>query len=332
MKIGIIGSGKFGLVLASIAMQNNNEVVIFSRRKQEVDSINANKKSLSGISLEGSNCFATNNHEDLNSCDALLFTVASKDFRSTIDQIQHSSKEGKFVSCIKGFDQSTGKLMTEVLVDEYAFSPKDVLVLSGPNLSKELYNKELTGTVIAGNDRDFIDSLSNALKTDFFIPFSSSDRYGVELGGAMKNIYAILSGYFHQKDVGENTIGLLLTRCLAEMSVYGKARGANPETFLGLSGVGDFFSTALSKDSRNYKFGTYLADGFSPEEALIKVGDTVEGFATSKIVHKNAKDLGIDLKLLDYLMSIYEGPKSLMEDKSIFNASEIESDSNFKLK
>ena len=89
--------------------------------------------------------------------------------------------------------------MTEVLVDEYALSPKDVLVLSGPNLSKELYNKELTGTVIAGDDRDFIDSLSNALKTDFFIPFSSSDRYGVELGGAMKNIYAILSGYFHQK-------------------------------------------------------------------------------------------------------------------------------------
>ena len=77
MKIGIIGSGKFGLVLASIAMENNNEVVIFSRRKQEVDSINTNKKSLSGFSLEGGNCFATNNHEDLNSCDALLFSVGS---------------------------------------------------------------------------------------------------------------------------------------------------------------------------------------------------------------------------------------------------------------
>ncbi len=115
MKIGIIGSGKFGLVLTSIAMENNNEVVIFSRRKQEVDSINTNKKSLSGFSLDGGNCFATNNHEDLNSCDALLFTVASKDFRSTIDQIQHNSKQGKFVSCIKGFDQSTGKLMTEGL-------------------------------------------------------------------------------------------------------------------------------------------------------------------------------------------------------------------------
>lgn len=332
MKIGIIGSGKFGLVLASIALENNNEVVIFSRRQQEVDSINTNKKSLSGFSLKGSNCLATNNHEDLNSCDALLITVASKDFRSTVDQIQLNSKQGKFVSCIKGFDQSTGKLMTEVLIDQYALNPKDVLVLSGPNLSTELCNKELTGTVIAGDDRGFIDSLSNALKTNYFIPFSSPDRYGVELGGAMKNIYAILSGYFHQKNVGENTIGLLLTKCLSEMSIYGKARGANPETFLGLAGVGDFFSTALSKDSRNYKFGTHLADGLSPEEALIKVGDTVEGFTTSKIVHKNAQDLGIKLKLLDYLISIYDGPKSLLDDKGVFNADEIESDVNFKLK
>ena len=154
--------------------------------------------------------------------------------------------------------------------------------MSGPNLSTELCNKELTGTVIAGDDSGFIDSLSNALKTNYFIPFSSPDRYGVELGGAMKNIYAILSGYFHQKNVGENTIGLLLTKCLAEMSIYGKARGANPETFLGLAGVGDFFSTALSKDSRNYKFGTHLADGLSPEEALIKVGDTVEALQHQK--------------------------------------------------
>ena len=330
MKIGIIGSGKFGLVLASIAMENNNEVVIFSRRKQEVDSINTNKKSLSGFSLEVGNCFATNNHEDLNSCDALLFTVASKDFRSTIDQIQHNSKQGKFVSCIKGFDQSTGKLMTEVLVDEYALSPKDVLVLSGPNLSKELYNKELTGTVIAGDDSDFIDSLSNALKTDFFIPFSSSDRYGVELGGAMKNIYAILSGYFHQKNVGENTIGLLLTRCLAEMSVYGKARGANSETFLGLSGVGDFFSTALSKDSRNYRFGALLAKNLSVEEALKEVNDTVEGYQTSLIVFAEAQKINLNLQILNFLISVYESAKSLEEAKEIFRSKSIEEDIKLK--
>ena len=92
--------------------------------------------------------------------------------------------------------------------------------MSGPNLSKELSNQGLTGTVVAGEDDIFIDALCNALKTDYFLPFSSNDRHGVELGGALKNIYAILSGYFHKKGVGENTIGLLLTKCLSEMSIY----------------------------------------------------------------------------------------------------------------
>ena len=154
----------------------------------------------------------------------------------------------------------------------------------------------------------------------------------MELGGAMKNIYAILSGYFHRKGVGENTIGLLLTKCLAEMSMYSKARGANPATFLGLAGVGDFFSTALSSDSRNYKFGEFLADGISPESALDKVGDTVEGYGTSLIVQQSAKDLKVDLKLLNYLISIYKEPKTLSDDKKIFHSLGIERDINFEFK
>ena len=191
-------------------------------------------------------------------------------------------------------------------MDDFNINSSNVFVLSGPNLSKELHNKELTGTVIAGEDSEFIESLCNAFKTKYFIPFTNNDRYGVELGGALKNIYAILSGYFHKKGVGENTIGLLLTKCLSEMSEYSKARGANPSTFLGLAGVGDFFSTALSHDSRNYKFGEFLAQNKSPEEALELVGDTVEGYATSLSVSRNAKDLGVNLKLLNYLISIYE--------------------------
>tara|TARA_Y100000991_G_scaffold41290_2_gene29050 strand:- start:264 stop:689 length:426 start_codon:yes stop_codon:yes gene_type:complete len=139
-----------------------------------------------------------------------------------------------------------------------------------------------------------------------------------------------LSGYFHKKGVGENTIGLLLTKCLSEMSEYSKARGANPSTFLGLAGVGDFFSTALSHDSRNYKFGEFLAQNKSPEEALELVGDTVEGYATSLTVRKNAKDLGVNLKLLNYLISIYEKSKTLDEDKEIFQSLEIEPDINFE--
>ena len=329
MKIGIIGAGKFGLVLARIAAENSNEVFIYSRRINEVESINTKNKSLSGFSFHEMDVKATHEIDELNDCDALLVSVASKDFKESIRKLNYETYQGKFVSCVKGFDKKSGKLMTEVLIDEFNIDSSRVFVLSGPNLSRELGNQELTGTVIAGEDEIFINALCNALKTDYFLPFSSNDRYGVELGGALKNIYAILSGYFHKKGVGENTIGLLLTKCLSEMSAYSKALGANPATFLGLAGVGDFFSTALSSDSRNYRFGEFLAEGHDIQTALNEVGDTVEGYRASLLVQENAKVLNIDLKLLDYLISIYEGPKDLSKDKKIFHSLNIEPDINF---
>ena len=329
MKIGIIGAGKFGLVLARIAAENSNEVFIYSRRINEVESINTKNKSLSGFSFHEMDVKATHEIDKLNDCDALLISVASKDFKESISKFNYETYQGKFISCVKGFDKKSGKLMTEVLIDEFNIDSSKVFVLSGPNLSKELGNQELTGTVIAGEDEIFINALCNALKTDYFLPFSSNDRYGVELGGALKNIYAILSGYFHKKGVGENTIGLLLTKCLSEMSAYSKALGANPATFLGLAGVGDFFSTALSSDSRNYRFGEFLAEGLNTETALNEVGDTVEGYRASLLVQENAKVMNLDLKLLDYLISIYEGPKDLSEDKKIFHSLNIERDINF---
>tara|TARA_Y100000992_G_scaffold282765_1_gene231541 strand:+ start:3119 stop:4117 length:999 start_codon:yes stop_codon:yes gene_type:complete len=332
MKIGIIGSGKFGLVLARIALENKNEVLIYSRRTSEVESINKNNKSLSGFSFHDLAISATHNIDELIECDALFITVASKDFAESISKLNYREFKGNYISCAKGFDKKSGMLLTEVLLDKFNIPSKNIFVLSGPNLSVELGNQELTGTVISGEDSASVNALCAALKTDYFLPFSSNDRYGVELGGVMKNIYAILSGYFHKKGVGENTIGLLLTKCLSEMSIYSKARGADPRTFLGLAGVGDFFSTALSKESRNYRFGEFLAEGVTVEKALDKVGDTVEGYATSLIVHQHAKKLKIKLKLLDYLISIYEKPKDISEDKKIFKSLGIEADINFEFK
>ena len=269
MKIGIVGAGKFGLALAKIAAEKENQVLLYSRRIHEVNSINNDGKSLSGVVFPSNEkTSATATTKDLDNCDVLLITVPSKDFRSTIESLDIDIQTTKIVSCVKGFEEKTGKLMSEILKDDFGMPENNIFILSGPNLSKEISDKELTGTVIAGSDKDFINQLSKSISNNYFIPFSSSDRYGVEMGGAMKNIYAIISGYFHEKGVGENTIGLLLTKSLEEISLYSHARGANASTFLGLSGVGDFFSTALSQHSRNYQFGKFLAMNKGSAEAL----------------------------------------------------------------
>ena len=330
MRIGIVGAGKFGLALAKIAAEKDNQVLLYSRRIDEVNSINNDGKSLSGVVFPlNEKTSATSTTKDLDNCDVLLITVPSKDFRSTIESLDVDIQTTKIVSCVKGFEEKTGKLMSEILKDDFSMAENNIFILSGPNLSKEISDKELTGTVIAGSDKDFINQLSESMSNNYFIPFSSSDRYGVEMGGAMKNIYAIISGYFHEKGVGENTIGLLLTKSLEEISLYSHARGANASTFLGLSGVGDFFSTALSVHSRNYQFGKFLAMDKGSAEALEMVNDTVEGFLTSKIVHSDAKKRGLDLKILNFLIELYENPKSLDEAKEIFHTDCIEEDSKF---
>ena len=330
MRIGVVGAGKFGLVLAKIAAENKNQVLLYSRRAEEVNSINDDGKSLSGVKFPlNKKTSATVSTKDLVNCDVLLITVPSKDFRPTIESLDINIKTTKIASCAKGFEEKTGKLMSEILEDDFGVPENNIFILSGPNLSKEISDKELTGTVIAGTDKDFVDQLSKSMSNDYFITFSNSDRYGVEMGGAMKNIYAIISGYFHGKGVGENTIGLLLTKSLEEISLYSHARGANASTFLGLSGVGDFFSTALSEHSRNYQFGKFLAMDKSSAEALEMVNDTVEGFLTSKIVHSDAKKRGLDLKILNFLIELYENPKSLDEAKEIFQTDSIEEDIKF---
>ena len=157
--------------------------------------------------------------------------------------------------------------MSDIISMNVDLNINSVGVLSGPNLAREIAENKVAGTVIASTSNVLINCVKDALSSDSFKVYSSNDIQGVELAGALKNIYAIICGMADAMGVGENAVGLILTRSMAEMSRFAVAKGANPITFLGLAGMGDLVATCTSNLSRNFQLGTHLGGGLSLKEA-----------------------------------------------------------------
>ena len=192
--------------------------------------------------------------------------------------------------------------MSEVLKEEL---PQVRLgVMSGPNLAKELAARMITGTVIASADPEVGSVVQDILQCSYFRVYAGSDMYGVELAGALKNVYAITAGMAAAMGCGHNTISMLVTRSLAEMSRYAVMKGADPLTFLGLAGVGDLFVTCTSPLSRNYRVGYELGQGRDLNEVVESLGQVAEGVNTLRLMKEQSEALGIYMPLVLSLIHI----------------------------
>lgn len=196
--------------------------------------------------------------------------------------------------------------MSEVLTEEI---PRcRIGVISGPNLAGEIVEQDLTATVIAAKDPDVRRVIQDLLGCEYFRVYANVDVYGVELAGALKNIYAIVAGLASAKCLGENAKAMLITRGLAEMSRFAVSLGANPMTFMGLAGVGDLMVTCTSPKSRNYRVGYAVGMGKDLEQAVKELGQVAEGIYTLKLVKEKAEDIGIYMPLVKGLFEIlYQG-------------------------
>jgi glycerol-3-phosphate dehydrogenase (NAD(P)+) len=180
-------------------------------------------------------------------------------------------------------------------------------VLSGPNLAGEIAAGHVSGSVIASETPVVNQLIHDLLHCDSFLVYSSHDMFGVELGGALKNVYAILAGVGAALSLGENTVGMMLTRSLAEMSRFAVHMGANPLTFLGLSGVGDLFVTCSSPLSRNYRIGMALGKGQPLEEILADMDQVAEGINTLALLKREADRRAVHMPLVNGLYEmLYE--------------------------
>ena len=194
--------------------------------------------------------------------------------------------------------------MSEILSRGANISSDQIYVLSGPNLASEISENFSSASVLAGNDLEEAGKIANFFNSETFKIFLSSDKKGVELAGALKNIYAISAGLSDGLGGKSNTKAMLLTRSLSEMTELFLKLNANPSTLLGLAGVGDLFATSSSTNSRNFSFGFYLGKNISPEKAQEKIGQVVEGINTLETVFKRKNELNLSMPIVDVLHKI----------------------------
>ena len=307
--VAVLGGGSFGTVLANIAASNGYQVSLWVRDAEQALRINS----------EGAN--ATYHPElrlsdnitaddDLASVvvDAHFILVATPSiiFEEVIYRLEPLVNSSvTVISCTKGIKPKPFRTMTEIITQHLGHIVGDkVGALSGPNLAKEIAEEKVAGTVIASDNESIAIEVKSMLSSNTFKVFSSQDIQGVELAGALKNIYAICCGIAHAKLVGENALGFIITRSMAEMSRFAVAKGANPITFLGLAGMGDLMATCTSKLSRNFQLGELIAENLSLLEAKERVGQVAEGARTLEVVYHEARKMNVSMPLVNSLYEI----------------------------
>jgi glycerol-3-phosphate dehydrogenase (NAD(P)+) len=304
--VSVLGGGSFGTVIANIVAENGFAVSFWMRNRELVDQVNTtreNPKYLPGYRLhEG--VYATDDLEQAVNGSRLVFVaVPSAYFRTVVKKMLPAlTPDTILVSTTKGIEAGTFLLMSQVMGQEVPDAR--IGVLSGPNLAGEIAKRSLAGTVIASTHESVRDRVKEVLRSDYFRVYTNDDMFGVELGGSLKNIYAIIAGMAAAKGMGQNTNGMLITRSLTEMARFGRELGADPMTFLGLAGVGDLIVTCSSSLSRNFRVGFALGEGKSLAEAVTEVGQVAEGVNTLKQVKEKADELGVYMPLASGLYQI----------------------------
>ncbi len=297
--VAVLGGGSFGTAMANIAATNGHKTYLWMRsqeRAQRCQTERENPEYLPGYKLSDNLTATSDLAESVKTADLVFLSVPSYSFREVAKHVQPHLAEGAIVvSTTKGIEPEGFTLMSQVLEEE--LPGHDIGVVSGPNFAKEIVQHMQTGTVVASDCSKVTALVQRVLSTQSFRVYSNGDKFGVELGGALKNIYAIITGMATALGAGHNTQAMILTRSLAEMGRFAKELGSDPMTFLGLAGVGDLILTCSSDLSRNYRVGYAIGQGKTLDQIVAELGQVAEGVNTTKLVAAKAKELGVYMPL-----------------------------------
>lgn len=314
-KIAVLGAGSWGTALAMVLDDNGHSPVLWGRNAEQIEELNTqhtNSTYLPGAAIPETIQAINDLREALEDAEVVLFVVPTKAIRSLSRQVASLLKQPVLiVHASKGLEQETHKRISVILEEEIPEAKRTgVVALSGPSHAEEVAQRELTTITAASKDEGTAKIVQKLFINEYFRVYTNEDIIGVELGAALKNIIALGAGALNGLGYGDNAKAALLTRGLAEITRLGVAFGADPLTFLGLSGVGDLVVTATSVHSRNWRAGKLLGQGLPLDEVLAKMGMVVEGVSTTKAVYELAEQKGIDMPITRAIYAVlYEGQK-----------------------
>lgn len=310
-KTAVIGSGAWGTALAFTAAQKGDPVVLWTYKEEEAAVIRDTRQSLCpvpGARPLPENVLVTSRWEDVAGADLVLVVVPSVVMRSVAENLcRVGLKENAvIVSCSKGIEKDTNLLMSEIIS---ALVPYPVGALSGPNHAEDIVLGLPSLTLVGFEDIEIANAVQRRLATEFLRIYTTTDVVGMQLGGAIKNIFALAGGISAGLGLGDNARAAMATRALAEMTRIGLARGGRMETFMGLSGMGDLVVTCYSEHSRNLTAGRLLARGVPAAECQQRVGQVVEGIPNTLSTYQLARRLGVRTPLTDAMYDIIYNAK-----------------------
>jgi glycerol-3-phosphate dehydrogenase (NAD(P)+) len=314
--VGVVGAGSFGTTIATL-LAHNTDVLIYSRQQEVVDRINIKHQNI-GESLSP-RIKATRSIEEVCKISNLIFPVVpSENFRETcVAMSPFLTPAHILIHATKGLDiagipiseltkvnisRKNIHTMSEVIRQET--SVMRVGCMAGPNLYREILDKQPAASVIASEYDEVIKAGSEVLSSRFFYVFGSYDLVGAEMAGALKNIIALGSGMLAGKGLGKNLEAMLITRGLREMIELGKSVGATSHSFLGTAGIGDLIATATSNKSRNFVFGYRLGKGESMQEIIASTDEVVEGVRTVRIANQLSKHYHLRVPIINMIYSV----------------------------
>ncbi len=308
MKTAVMGAGMWGTTFAQVLCDAGSPPTLWGRRPELVAAISSRRENpdyLPGITLPPGLAATADPARALHAAELVVLAVPAQTLRRHLEAwLGLLPPDAAFVSLMKGIELGTHDRMSQVIGEVTGAGPERIAVISGPNLAREIAERQHAATVVACTDDTLAKRLQQECHTGYFRPYTNPDVTGCELGGAVKNVIALGVGIAVGMGCGDNTLATLITRGLAEITRLGAALGADQHTFAGLAGLGDLVATCSSPLSRNRTFGEMIGRGMPVADVAALTTQVAEGAKSAGPVLELAGTLGVEMPITEVVVGV----------------------------